>query len=93
MTPSVGAAREWLGRWLGRLIVLCAVGTCINFAGLAIALLLISDQAGQGAEARDRQNQVFPVSCKLYVDARTRGVISERDLRVFETPQRCPRPK
>jgi hypothetical protein len=89
--PTKEQISDGVSRWSTRIIVGCAVGTCINFAGLAIVLLLISSQASQGADARERQELVFPVSCKLYFAAFDRGEITAKDLRVFETPKQCPR--
>ncbi len=81
-------ARKW-----GFLVVVSVRGAAI----LVEALFLVpvvrkqAQQSREGQAARDRQNQVFPVSCKVYVDAHSRGVISDAELRVFESPRRCPR--
>lgn len=92
-TPASGL-REWFGRWLGRLMVVCAVGTCINFAGLAIALILISNQASNGADARDRQQATFPVTVKAYSWIESQGGITSRDLSCIKSSDSCPaRPK
>lgn len=90
-SPSRGQAWAFLDRWGSRVIIVCAVVTGVNFIGLAVALVLISGQAGEGANARARQQRTFPVSCKLYIDGFDRGVITAHDLEVFESPQRCPR--
>lgn len=87
---SPGADR-WLDRNVSRITAICVVGTCLCFIGLGYVQTQVRSQASEGQKARDRQEQVFPVSCKIYVDAFKRGVITEGELGVYETPKRCPR--
>lgn len=55
-----------------------------------LALVKVADLAGQGAKARDRQMQVFPVSLKVYEDAYARGKITADDLTCFKSGRKCP---
>lgn len=79
--------------WTTRLMVALAVGTCMNFAGMGVALFLIRGQAAQGQMARNVQVQRQPISTKVYVDAWRRGVITSRDLACFRDSSKCPAPK
>lgn len=73
------------------LMAAMAVGIVIEAAFLIPVVQQQAKDAKAGVAARERQQKVFPVSCKLYVDAKRRGVISRADLEVFESPRRCPR--
>jgi hypothetical protein len=82
-----------LERWMTPIIVFCALGTCVCFAGLGYLQLQVKGQASKGEDARTRQQAVFPVSLKLYEAAYADGKISRADLECFKTGRRCPRPE
>lgn len=75
------------------IIIFCAIGTIFCLMAYGYLQFQVSDQAGEGAKARERQQAVFPVSVKLYEDAETRGVITAADLLCFKASSKCPRPK
>lgn len=79
--------------WVTRMMLVFTIGTCMNFAGLGVAIYLIRGQAHQGDLARKRQQAVYPVSMKLYEDAARRGVISRKDLECFRMAENCPASK
>lgn len=70
----------------------CAVGACVNFIGLAVALHQIGGQASEGQKARQTQQLRQPVALKVYRDAWARGVISDADLACFRDSALCARP-
>jgi hypothetical protein len=80
-------------RWTSRVMVALAVGTCMNFAGMGVALFLIRGQAAQGQMARDVQVQRQPIWDKVVSDAWQRDVITGRDLACFRDSSKCPAPK
>lgn len=75
--------------WTVRVIVFCAVGTCVCFGGLAYLQVRVADQAAKGRMARDRQTAVYPVSLKVYLDAYERGKITRADLDCFRVATAC----
>lgn len=77
-------------KWLTPIIVFCAIGTCVCFAGLAWLQLQVKGQASSGQDARTRQELVFPVSLHVYEDAYRRDVITARELACFRDSRRCP---
>jgi hypothetical protein len=80
-------------QWTTRLMVALAVGTCMNFAGMGVALFLIRGQAAQGQIARDVQVQRQPIWEKVASDEWRRGVITGRELACFRDSAQCPAPK
>jgi hypothetical protein len=79
--------------WLSRLVILFAIGIVVNFAGLSVVVLLLSQNARQGRMAREMQQAKYPVSLRLYEDAHRRGVISAAELECFRDWRACPPPK
>lgn len=73
------------------LMAVMAIGIMVEASFLIPVVQRQAKDAEAGLAARERQQQVFPVSCKLYLDAKRRGVITAEDLTVFESPRRCPR--
>jgi hypothetical protein len=69
---------------------LMAVGIVFNFTLLVPLIGQVALQSSEGQAARDRQQAVYPVSLKLYVDAARRGVISASELDCFRVSSRCP---
>lgn len=85
-------ARRTARRW-GFTIVVVVLGLAIVVEAFFLAPVVKrqAEQSREGLKAKQRQEQVFPVSCRIYVDAYKRGVITSAELRVFETPKRCVR--
>lgn len=79
--------------WFSRLVILFAVGIVVNFAGLSVVILLLSQNARQGRMAREVQQAKYPVSVKLYEWAHDAGKISAADLECFRDWRSCPPPK
>lgn len=88
--PDAERVASGLERWTGRIVIFCAVGTCLCFIGFAYLQVRVSGQSAQGQMARLRQQVVFPVSLKVYVDAERRGVITREDLACFRDSSKCP---
>jgi cytochrome c-type biogenesis protein CcmH/NrfG len=78
-----------IDRYMGRIVLVCVIGTCLCLAGLSYLQVQVWAQARAGQAARARQIRVFPVSCKEHEDAWQRGVITRHDLVVVWA---CPAP-
>lgn len=81
----------WLRTWgWPTALGLMAVGIVVNFTLLVPLIGTVATESAKGKDARDRQQAVYPVSVKLYVDAERRGVITARELACFKDSSKCP---
>lgn len=89
MTTLKREVKSW---FLPGMVALMAVAIAVEFMLLIPLLREQGQQAMQGERARKRQQAVYPVSLKIYVDAERRGVISRRELECFRFSRSCPKP-
>lgn len=92
--PGGERALSRLERWAGKIMVFCAIGTCVCFIGLTYLQLQVSGQARDGRKARVTQCRTFPVAIKLYEAAARYGLITQVDLGTYlaAAPKGCPTP-
>lgn len=55
---------RWLDRNLGRITVVCVIGTCVCFVGLGWLNMRVSRQASDGSAARVTQCKTRPQAIK-----------------------------
>lgn len=79
-------------RWAPRVILFCAVGTCVCVVGLIWLGVQVVGQISQGQKARETQCMTFPVAKKLYAGAAKYRIITRADLRTYlaSAPRDCP---
>lgn len=90
MRHMILAVREW---WMPIAAAVSVVGIIVLFVLLIPALGKISAQAKAGNQAKARQCLTLPAATKVYLDARSRGVLTDHDVRVFlgSRPRGCGR--
>lgn len=87
------AATNWIDRNASVLSGIAIIGTCLCFFAFGYLLVQNGKRASEGAEAKKRQQAVYPVSMKVYEDANVRGVITRAELACFKDSSKCPPPK
>jgi hypothetical protein len=74
---------RWIDRNLGRITLVCVVGTCLCFIGLGYLQSQVRSQASDGQKARIRQCELAPISEKTYRWFKASGVITHEELQKF----------